>query len=293
MKLQTHCFNTRHGKVIRDKKGRFFLCGVDGKCKELEREEAREHLQRTKGKDNQLAYAAVGEQWSNHVQFFDLGKAFIRIGHNELARNWKNVFQTQQLQSLPAISYNFLHGIELGLKAFLLHIDKRILPIDFKSKGGHGHDIVRLLKDAAGRGLVQERPIVIRSEDANEDKKGSVGKEAQKNWMEGIFGKASRLHEAKFDETIGIEFERYKLKGMEYPISILVNHAEAPLASIAGLAYTLLQKIRDTDDFFDRRRRKRHTEFEDWLEELHAERRIWLPTLEEAAKLLSITYLED
>ena len=166
------------------------------------------------------------------------------------------------------------------------------MPIDFKGKEGHGHDIVRLLKDAAGHGLVHERPIVIRWEDEDEETEGGSGEEAQTIWMEDIFGKASRLDERKFDEAIGIEFERYTRKGMEYPISILVNHGEAPLASIAGLGYTLLQKIRDTEDFFDRRRRMRHIEFEDWLKELQAARRKWLPTIEEAAEQLPETCLE-
>ena len=134
MKLRSHRFEIPRGTVLRDEKGRFFLRGVNGECEELEREAAREHLRRTKGKGNEFAYAAIGEQWSNHVQFFELGKVFMEIGRNELARNWKNVFQMQQLQSLPAISYNFLHGIELGLKAFLLHVDKRICQLTSRAK---------------------------------------------------------------------------------------------------------------------------------------------------------------
>ena len=85
---------------------------------------------------------------------------------------------------------------------------------------------------------------------------------------------------------IGIEFDRYAQKGMEYPISIFENHGAAYLASVAGLAYTLFQKIRDTDNFFDRRQRKKHMEFEDWLKELHAERRIHLPTEQEIIEKL-------
>ena len=151
-----------------------FCMTFDGECKKLEREVAREHLRLTRGKDNQFAYPSIGEQWANHRQFFELGKAFIGIGHNELTRDWKDVFQTQQSKSLPPISYNFLHGIELGLKAFLLHSDKRILPIDLKGKEGYGHDIVNLLKDTARHGLVQERPIVIKSEDEHMEKGGRL-----------------------------------------------------------------------------------------------------------------------
>ena len=275
--MKRHCFETSKGKVVRDEEGRFFLCNDNSECKKIEQKEARQilrlHHSPTKRENgNHFTYPSIGEQWCGHRQYFELAKKFIQIGRNELAYNWEEVFRGMPSSS---ISYNFLHGIELGLKAFLLHANEGMLPIDIKD---YGHDIRKLLKATKNSGLDVERPIVIPC-DADED---NFGETAEKNWMEEIFGKASREDEQAFDRAIGINFERYVQKGTEYPISVFENQEYAHLVSVAGLAYTLFRTIRDVDGFFDQRQRGRHMEFEDWLEELHSKRRNYHMTLQEA-----------
>ena len=237
MKLTRRSIETPQGTVRRDEEGCFLLCDFNGECKKVEREEARLRMgrqgQTAKKNDNQFTYPSIGEQWIGHGEFFALGKAFIGIGRNELTRDWENVFRMSRLQLLAPISYNFLHGIELGLKAFLLHSDKRMLPIDLKES--YGHNIKELLKDTARYGLDVERPIVI-PDDAESgsqqiDKEDDLGVTTGENWIEDIFGKASRRDEQNFDIAIGISFERYAQKGTEYPISVFENHGDRTTAT--------------------------------------------------------------
>ena len=288
MKLRHRSFEIPEGAVIRDENGRFFLHKKRSECVELAREEAREYMRHHKQVDskkkNQFTYPSIGEQWVSHRQFFELGMAFVGIGRNELTRDWKNVFALTRLQSLTPISYNFLHGIELGLKAFLLHVDKRILPIDLRDC--YRHNTRKLLMKAAEHGLVIERSIVIPDnlDVAQLDEGRDLGTSVDESWVEGIFGKACRRDEQKFDNAIGISFERYAEKGTEYPISVFENYEDAYLASVASLAYTLFARIRDTVGFFDQRQRREHSELESWLEELHSERRNFRLSDDEAAE---------
>ena len=273
--------------LTRDEKGRFWLHSTNGECEGLEREEARKHLhhhkQTSSKKDDQYTYPSIGEQWISHREYFERGKAFIQIGRNELSRDWECVFRMTKLRSLAPISYIFLHGIELGLKAFMVYFDKRVLPIDLKD--AYGHNIKKLLEVAVAtkHGLEMERPIVMPVAGDGTTADGPGGTVGER-WVEGIFGKVSREEERQFDNAIGISFERYAQKGTEYPISVFENYEDAHLASVAGLAYTLYEKIRDKDNFFEQRQRRQHMEFETWLEELHSERQKYHLTVEEAAE---------
>ena len=57
--------------------------------------------------------------------------------------------------ALEAIYYNFLHGVELGLKSYLLHVEAvefRVLRRQF------GHNLTRLLDEALKHGLCRQCP---------------------------------------------------------------------------------------------------------------------------------------
>ncbi len=289
MKPKHRCFEITHNqKIVRDSDGRYYLHDRVGQRKELDRDDARKLLnqQIVNDKINEFQFirGIIGEQWFGHKEFFEHGKVFIQIGRNELSRDWKETFGLMFSESHQSTAYNFLHGIELGLKAYMLFKDERLLPIDLKAR--YGHHIQKLLIDARGKGLEIERCVVIPHEDQSEDEDDGLGSMPENNWPEQVFGKASSVEEKRFDIAIGINFERYALKGTEYPISIYEEQEHYYLASIAGMAYTLFNEIRNIDGFFDQKRRDRHSEFDTWLRELHTHRKNYILSEQEAVEKL-------
>ncbi len=289
MKLENRCFDISPNKTVeRDTEGRFFLQDGTGKRKKINinRDEARNLLRRPKSNDkgnkSEFIHGSIGEQWLGHKEFLEYGKEFVRMGCNELSRDWERTFGLLPLETHQATAYNFLHGVELGLKAYILFKDERLLPCDLKVN--YGHNIKKLLIDAKSKGLEIARCAVVPFDDQSEDENDVLGLPPENNWLVKVFGKASSEGEKRFDIAIGINFERYAVKGTEYPISIYENQEYYYLASIAAMAYTLFNKIRNTDRFFDQRRRNRHCEFDTWLEELHKQRKKYNLSEEEAAE---------
>lgn len=292
MNLKRHQFEIPENKKIeRDPNGRFYLYDSTGQRQLLVRDAAREYLKHqvyvdSQGKD-QFAHVSIGEQWIGHKEFFEFGKDFVRIARNELARDWKGAFGLQFPVSHRSTAYNFLHGIELGLKAYMLFKDERLLPIDLKEKENFGHNLQTLLINATEYDLEIERSVVIPNGDKSGNEEGTLGLMPENNWLEGVFGEASCEDERRFDIAMGINFERYAVKGTEYPISIFEGQEYYYLVSIAGMAYSLFNKIRSTDGFFDQKRRDRHGEFDTWLQELHTQRRNYILSEEEAVEKLA------
>ncbi len=283
-------------KIERDAEGRFFLYEGTSKRKMVVREEARkflsEHRHDNKRNEYQFIQGTIGEQWFGHREYFEHGKEFIQLGRNELSHDWKETFGLSLPQTHRSTAYNFLHGIELGLKAYMLFKDERLLPIDLKwnhdqNTVNYGHDIPKLLLDASSKGLEVERAVVIPYGDHSSDEEDVSVLLPENNWLEEVFGKASCDDERRFDVAIGINCERYALKGTEYPISIYEGQEFYYLTSIASLAYTLYNRIGNTDGFFDPKRRDRHYEFKIWLEELHTQRKNYILSEEEAVDKLA------
>ncbi|MXY98441.1 MAG: hypothetical protein F4Z29_12010 [Gemmatimonadetes bacterium] len=292
MNLRRHRFDIPEDrKIERDPNGRFYLYESTGQRKMLVRDEAREYLKQSvyidRQREDSFTHVSVGEQWIGHREFFEFGKDFVRIGRNELARDWKGAFGLQLPESHRSTAYNFLHGIELGLKAYLLFKDERLLPIDLKDKEHFGHNLQTLLINAWEYDLEIERCVVIPYGDKPENEEGSLDSMLENNWLEGIFGEASSEDERRFDIAIGTNFRRYAVKGTEYPIPIIDGQENYYLASIAGMAYTLFNKIRSADGFFDKKRRERNGEFDTWLQELHTQRKNFMLSEEDAVEKLA------
>ena len=290
MKLKQYPFNTSPTiTVVRDTDGQFYLQDGTGKRKSLDRDEAREliYLHKPNDKKNESQYTniPIGEQWFGHKEFFEHGKAFVRIAHNELSRDWKETYGLAFPETHRSTAYNLLHGIELGLKAFILFMNERLLPNDLKEN--YGHNLNKLLMDASENGLEIERCVVIPYDDQSRDEEEVSGSMPKSNWLEEVFGKASSEDERRLDFAIGINFTRYAMKGTEFPISIYEEQEYYYLASIAGMAYTLFNEIRNTDGFFDHKQRDRHDEFEIWLQELHTQRKNHILSDEETAEKLA------
>lgn len=292
VKLKLHSFEIPDdSKIERDPDGRFYLYDSTGQRKMLVRDEAREYLKHnvhidSQGKDP-FTQVSIGGQWIGHKEFFEFGKDFVRTGRNELARDWKEAFGLQFPESHQTTAYNFLHGIELGLKAYLLFKDERLLPIDLKEKPSFGHNLQTMLTSAREYDLEIERCVVIPYGDKSGNEKSISGSIPENNWLEGVFGEASNEDERRFDKAIGINFRRYAAKGTEYPISIYEGQEYYYLTSIAGMAYTLFDKIRCAEGFFDHKRRERHGEFDTWLDELHTQRKNFILSEEEAVEKLA------
>ena len=289
MNLRCLSFQVQEGTVLRDAEGCFFHHSATGECRKIKREDARQLLRRSQtgtGTNDQFAYPNIGEQSINHRHYFDSGKAFIEVGRNALTLNWESVFKPRIQKTHLTISYLFLHGIELGLKAFLLFMDERLLPPDLRN---YGHDLAKLLTAAQQNGPRIERPIIIPYDDDidldNEGDPHDSNAEPVLRWTEDVFGVASRKSEQRFDIAIGINFERYKRKGTEYPLSVFSNQEHYFLANIAGLAYALFDSIEKTDGFFEQWPPDACAEFMEWLKELHSERTKYFLNIEEAATL--------
>ena len=165
------------------------------------------------------------------------------------------------------------------------------MPVDLKWNRdqdivNYGHDLSKLLTDASKFGLSFERCVVIPYDNESEEE-GVLGTYPENTWLEKIFGETSSVDERRFDVAIGVNFERYAVKGTEYPISVYEGQEYYYLASIAGFAYTLYDQIRNTDGFFDRKRGNSHGEFETWLQELHAQRKNHILSEEGAVEQLA------
>ncbi len=257
----------------------------------LVRDEAREYLKHdvyiNRQREDQFTNVSIGEQWIGHKEFFEFGKDFIRIGRNELARDWKGAYGPQLPESHRSTAYSFLHGIELGLKAYILFKDDRLLPIDLKEMENFGHNLRTLLINAREYDLEIERCVVIPNGDKSGNEEEALGSAPENTWLEMVFGAASSEEERRFDYAIGMNFERYAVKGTEYPISIYEGQEYYYLVSIAGMAYTLFNTIRNTEGFFDHKLRYRHGEFDSWLQELHTQRKNFILSEEEAVTALS------
>lgn len=82
---------------------------------------------------------------------------FITVGRDALACHRDRCPPMPGLPEIPpeAIYYNFLHGIELGLKAYLLQVEAATIGCLRKN---FGHDLERLLCKACGSGLRERCP---------------------------------------------------------------------------------------------------------------------------------------
>ena len=283
-------------KIERDVEGRFFLYEGTSKRRMVVRDEARKllygHRLNSKRNEFQFIHGFIGEQWFGHMEFYEYGKEFVRLGRNALSRDWKETFGISFPATHRSTAYNFLHGVELGLKAFILYKDERLLPSDLKWNRdqnivNYGHNIPKLLIDARSKGLEVERTVVIPYGEHSSDEEDISALLPENTRLDEVFGKASSEDERRFDIAIGINFERYALKGTEYPISIYEGQEYYYLTSIASMAYTLFNEIRNTDGFFDRKRRDRHGEFEIWLQELLTQRKNYMLSEKEAVEKLA------
>ena len=298
MKLKHLCFELPpNRKIERDAEGRFFLYEGTSKRKMVVRDEARKllygHRLNNKREEFQFIHGFIGEQWFGHMEFYEYGKEFVRLGRNELSHDWERTFGLSFPATHRSTAYNFLHGVELGLKAFILYKDERLLPSDLKWNRdqnivNYGHNLPKLLIDARSKGLEVERAVVIPFGDHSNDKEYVSVSLPENNWLEEILGKASSEDEKRFDVAIGINFERYALKGTEYPISSYEGQEYYYLTSIASMAYTLFNRIGNTEGFFDQKRRDRHYEFKNWLGELHAQRKKHILSEEEVVEKLAV-----
>ena len=84
------------------------------------------------------------------------GREFVTIGHDALKAHRTRYPCTPLDQHLGtgapgAIYYNFLHGVELGLKSYLRHTDA--VPLRRLRSRSFGHDLSRLLDVSIEHGL--------------------------------------------------------------------------------------------------------------------------------------------
>ena len=110
-----------------------------------------------------------GEEWrgDSPVGLLNDGREFIKVGHDALCchrKRQKKLLGPSQEPPLDlqgeiapfAIYYNFLHGVELGLKAYLRHVDAVTLK-NLKSRR-FGHNLASLLDEALKHGLCSQCP---------------------------------------------------------------------------------------------------------------------------------------
>ena len=104
-----------------------------------------------------------GDEWRGDSPFGlrRFGREFIRVGCDALDAYRKSLpelgdpgttpFRREQLLAVApdAIYYNFLHGIELGLKSYLRHVDA--VPLQALRRHPFGHDLSRLLGEAINK----------------------------------------------------------------------------------------------------------------------------------------------
>ena len=94
-----------------------------------------------------------GEEWrgDSPVGLRRIGGEFIAVGRDALeAYRQKNpptlLEQHSEMVAPDAIYYNFLHGVELGLKSYLRHINA--VPLQDLRSLPYGHDLCRLLDES-------------------------------------------------------------------------------------------------------------------------------------------------
>ena len=277
----------KSGTVIRDQEGRFWWTNEHAK-QELNRDEARKKLWNyvplAKKLTREFVYGPIGEQWFGHKEYFEAGKSFIQIGRNEIASDWKKHINLLDPERDPPIVFNFLHGMELILKAFILFKDERLLPVDLKET--YGHNIPKLMLDAKSSGLDLLRPtilpIIVEPEDF-EDEENSQSETLSESWIERFFGPALSDSDRSFDYSVGTNIDWYTQKGTEYPIAIIVTQVYGYIVNIAELAFQLLDRTLKTEGFFEIQKRQNHNNIEEWIAELHAMRLKFRPSVDEAA----------
>ena len=110
-----------------------------------------------------------GDEWRGESPFglWRYGDEFITVGRDALDAHrerdpelrdpgYSQYAREEMLKYAPdAIYYNFLHGVELGLKSYLLHVETG--PLE-KLRHQFGHNIARLLDEALQRGLCSQCP---------------------------------------------------------------------------------------------------------------------------------------
>ena len=99
------------------------------------------------------------DEWreDSPVRLRGLGREYIMVGRDALEADKKRHPRTPldthagEVVTDP-IYYNFLHGVELGLKSYLRHV-KAVTLQDLKHSRKFGHDLTRLLDKALKHGL--------------------------------------------------------------------------------------------------------------------------------------------
>ena len=152
------------------------------------------------------------EEWrgDSPVGLRRFGEEFITVGKDALkAHRRKNppTLLEQHLGEVAphAIYYNFLHGVELGLKSYLRHIDA--IPLKKLRSRSYGHDLCRLLDVAIRHGLRARCP---------------------------------RLEDPHID-VIRCSNERYMQKEFEYIRTGLARYP--PIDAVAKAAKTLIDEL--------------------------------------------------
>ncbi|MYD24988.1 MAG: hypothetical protein F4X08_04135 [Gemmatimonadetes bacterium] len=291
MSLPERYFPMKCGSIIRDQEGQFWWTNDVGN-QELNRDEARKKLWNyipyTKNRTHEFVYGPIGDQWFGHREYFESGKSFIQVGRNEISSDWeKHINWLDPERDFPIV-FNFLHGIELTLKAYILFKDERLLPIDLKET--YGHNIPKLMLDAKSLGLDLPRPtilpIIVEPEGA-EDEENSQSRTRSESWIERFFGPALSECERYFDYSVGTNIDWYTQKGTEYPIATVVTQVHGYIVNIAELAFQLLNHVLKSDCFFEVHRRIKHNNIEEWIAELHAMRQKFRPTIDEIVNQFS------
>ena len=110
-----------------------------------------------------------GEEWreENSVGLLGCGREFITVGHDALAAHRERQTELRDPGCGPlrhrhlleeatfAVYYNFLHGVELGLKSYLLHVEMATLE-DLRTR--FGHKLACLLDEALKHSLCSQCP---------------------------------------------------------------------------------------------------------------------------------------
>ena len=103
------------------------------------------------------------ERWREDSPFGlrRFGREYITVGHDALEADRKRNPPTTLERCLgtvapDAIYYNFLHGVELGLKSYLRHIDA--VPLQALRHCPYGHDLCRLVDKSIKHGLLTKCP---------------------------------------------------------------------------------------------------------------------------------------
>ena len=156
-----------------------------------------------------------GEEWrgDSPVGLRRFGEEFITVGNDALKAHRKRNPPTALEQHLGEIAphpiyYNFLHGVELGLKSYLRHIDA--VSLQSLRSPSYGHNLCRLLDESIRHGLRQQCP---RLEDPHIE----------------VFRFANEVYRPKDFEYISIGFAQYP------PIDVVAKAAKTLIAELKEL----------------------------------------------------------